>query len=38
MTGLRVEAGGQFIEEDKLRIREERQGNKETLLLPAGEF
>ena len=38
VTGLRVEAGGQFVQEDQLRVRQERQGNEETLFLPAGEF
>src|SRR5580692_3224777 len=34
---LRVEAGGQLVEKDHFRVVDQRQGNKEALLLASGE-
>ncbi len=38
VPGLRVETGGQLVQEDQLRVRQERQGDEQALLLPAGQF
>ena len=35
---LRIEPGGQFVEDDDLRIANQRQRNGQALLLAAGEF
>ena len=37
-AGLRVEAGGELVEEDDFRIVDEREGDEEALLLAAGEI
>ena len=34
---LRVEAGGRFVEEEELRIVDQREGDREPLFLSAGE-
>jgi len=38
MAGLRIKTGGQFVEEDQLRIREEGKGYEEALFLSAGKL
>ena len=35
MTCLRVETGGQLIQEDQLRVWQQCQGDEQALLLPA---
>ena len=35
---LRIEAGGRFVQEQHLRIVEQRQGERQALLLAAGEL
>ena len=38
VPGLGIEAGGQLVQEDQLRIGQECQGDEQALLLPAGQF
>ena len=38
VAGLRVESGGRLVEEQHLRIVEQRQGQGQALLLAAGEL
>jgi hypothetical protein len=36
VAGLGIQAGGQLVEEDELRIGQEGEGDEKALFLPAG--
>ena len=38
VAGLWVQACGRFIQENQLRVKQERQGNEKALFLPTREF